>query len=310
MLALFGAPIAHEDHAQRAVRAALGIQSALESYRQELASRGIDFRIRIGLNSGLVVVSSVGVDLKHLELTNRLGDKVFRCRSLNTLGRAYIDLLNWDQAVEYNRIGQVESRETGDPEIIRNAELNLGDCYLALGDLDAAQELFQSVERESRASGTWGEEWMKWRYSQHTNVSLGELWLARGDTEKAMTYAEACVSSAERTGSKRNITKGRRLIAQALSTFGKNAEAERQVDLALSAARDVGNPAQLWKTFGTRAQILSAEGRTIEAAAAYREALSAIEALAGSMPDPAMVETLRSAPQVTELRDQLGNLES
>lgn len=248
--------------------------------------------------------------LEHLELTNRLGDKVFRCRALNTLGWAYIDMLNWDLAIEYNRMGQVESRETGDPEIIRNAELNLGDCYLALGDLDAAQELFEAVERDSRASGTWGEEWMKWRYSQHTNVSLGELWLARGDAEKAITYAEVCVSSAERTGSKRNITKGRRLLAQALSTFGKNEEAEREVELALSAARDVGNPAQLWKTLEARAQILSAEGRASEAAAAYREALATIDALAESMPDPVMVETLRSAPEVTELQDRLGDLES
>lgn len=64
MLALFGAPIAHEDHAQRAIRSALAIQSALTAYQAELAStRGIDFRVRIGLNSGPVVVGSVGVDL-------------------------------------------------------------------------------------------------------------------------------------------------------------------------------------------------------------------------------------------------------
>ena len=64
MLALFGAPIAHEDHAQRAVRAALGIQSALRGYQLELKeSRGIDFRVRIGLNTGPVFVSHVGFDL-------------------------------------------------------------------------------------------------------------------------------------------------------------------------------------------------------------------------------------------------------
>ena len=64
LLALFGAPIAHEDHAQRAVRAALGIQRALAGYQQELAAqRGIEFRVRIGLNSGPVVVGAVGVDL-------------------------------------------------------------------------------------------------------------------------------------------------------------------------------------------------------------------------------------------------------
>ena len=64
IMAIFGAPIAHEDHAQRAVRAALGIQQALGDYQRELRdSRGIVFRVRIGLNSGPVVVGSVGVDL-------------------------------------------------------------------------------------------------------------------------------------------------------------------------------------------------------------------------------------------------------
>src|SRR3990167_6759521 len=63
-MALFGAPIAHEDHARRAVHAALGIVRALETYQTELAPRGISFRARQGLNTGLVVVGSVGSDLR------------------------------------------------------------------------------------------------------------------------------------------------------------------------------------------------------------------------------------------------------
>ena len=58
IMALFGAPIAHEDHARRAVHAALGIARALEGYQRELAPRGITFRARQGLNTGLVVVGS------------------------------------------------------------------------------------------------------------------------------------------------------------------------------------------------------------------------------------------------------------
>ena len=46
IMALFGAPIAHEDHARRAVHAALGIARALDGYQQELAPRGIAFRAR------------------------------------------------------------------------------------------------------------------------------------------------------------------------------------------------------------------------------------------------------------------------
>ena len=64
IMALFGAPIAHEDHARRAVHAALGIARALESYQAELARRGIRFRARQGLNTGLVVVGSIGSDLR------------------------------------------------------------------------------------------------------------------------------------------------------------------------------------------------------------------------------------------------------
>ena len=64
IMALFGAPIAHEDHARRAVHAALGIGRALEIYQTELAPRGISFRARQGLNTGLVVVGSIGSDLR------------------------------------------------------------------------------------------------------------------------------------------------------------------------------------------------------------------------------------------------------
>ena len=64
ILALFGAPIAHEDHPQRAVSAALAVQHALGEYRRELhEQRGIAFQVRIGINSGPVVVGTIGTDL-------------------------------------------------------------------------------------------------------------------------------------------------------------------------------------------------------------------------------------------------------
>jgi class 3 adenylate cyclase/tetratricopeptide (TPR) repeat protein len=65
LMALFGAPVAHEDHAQRAAHAALAMQAALERYRGELGrTRAIDFRLRMGLNTGLVVVGAIGDNLR------------------------------------------------------------------------------------------------------------------------------------------------------------------------------------------------------------------------------------------------------
>jgi class 3 adenylate cyclase/tetratricopeptide (TPR) repeat protein len=65
IMALFGAPIAHEDHAQRACYAALHLRNALKAYADELRlSRGLDFAARIGINSGEVVVGKIGDDLR------------------------------------------------------------------------------------------------------------------------------------------------------------------------------------------------------------------------------------------------------
>ncbi|HXV84371.1 MAG TPA: adenylate/guanylate cyclase domain-containing protein [Candidatus Binatia bacterium] len=65
IMALFGAPLAHEDHAVRACYAALKMQDYVKSYAEEVQRReGIPIQIRVGLNSGEVVVRSVGSDLK------------------------------------------------------------------------------------------------------------------------------------------------------------------------------------------------------------------------------------------------------
>jgi class 3 adenylate cyclase/tetratricopeptide (TPR) repeat protein len=65
IMALFGAPIAHEDHAQRACYAALHLIEALRRYGDELRlDRGMSFSVRIGLHSGEVVVGKIGDDLR------------------------------------------------------------------------------------------------------------------------------------------------------------------------------------------------------------------------------------------------------
>jgi len=65
IMALFGAPIAHEDHAQRACYAALFLRDAVREYANEVRVRhGIPFGVRIGLNSGEVVVGRIGDDLR------------------------------------------------------------------------------------------------------------------------------------------------------------------------------------------------------------------------------------------------------
>ena len=65
ILAFFGAPVAHEDDAERAVRAGLEIQAAAKEYgRAVKATYGVDFRVRVGINTGLAVLAIVGDEIR------------------------------------------------------------------------------------------------------------------------------------------------------------------------------------------------------------------------------------------------------
>src|SRR5262249_58769190 len=69
IMALFGAPLAHEDHAVRACYAALRMQESIKRYAEGVRRvEGVPIRIRVGLNSGEVVVRAIGSDL-HMDYT-------------------------------------------------------------------------------------------------------------------------------------------------------------------------------------------------------------------------------------------------
>jgi class 3 adenylate cyclase len=92
IMALFGAPIAHEDHARRACYSALHLRDKLARYAADLRrERGLNFSVRMGVNSGEVVVGTIGDDLE-LDYT-AIGHTVGlteRIESLAEPGQAYL----------------------------------------------------------------------------------------------------------------------------------------------------------------------------------------------------------------------------
>src|SRR5919202_1416377 len=65
IIAFFGAPVAHEDDAERAVRAGLEIQAAAREYAESVKRNyGVDFNVRVGINTGLAVLAVVGDEIK------------------------------------------------------------------------------------------------------------------------------------------------------------------------------------------------------------------------------------------------------
>ncbi len=86
LMALFGAPLAHEDHAVRACYAALAMQKAVRQCTEELCCvHGIEMQLWVGLNSGEVVVRAIGNDL-HMEYS-AVGQTTFLAARMEQLAR-------------------------------------------------------------------------------------------------------------------------------------------------------------------------------------------------------------------------------
>jgi class 3 adenylate cyclase len=146
MLAFFGAPVAHEDDPERAVRAALEMIDSVAEYTAQLKqTHGIDFRIRAGINSGPVIVGNVGSDLRY-EYT-ALGDAVNVAARVQTAAEANTVLVT---AMTQRFItGTFEFEDRGDVEVKGKSEpLHL---YRVLG-LRAQQVSSRGLEQVGLSS--------------------------------------------------------------------------------------------------------------------------------------------------------------
>jgi class 3 adenylate cyclase/tetratricopeptide (TPR) repeat protein/ribosomal protein L40E len=110
IMALFGAPIAHEDHAQRACYAALHLRDEIRRYADALRlAQGIDFSVRLGINSGDVVVGRIGDDLR-MDYTAQ-GHTVGMAQRMEQLAAAHTVCLS--EATAKLVSGYVELRDLG-----------------------------------------------------------------------------------------------------------------------------------------------------------------------------------------------------
>ena len=179
-------------------------------------------------NSGLALVGKGNYDEalarfeEGLVLSEKVGDEKYRHRLLNSLGWLASECGDLERAIDLNRQG-AEGSKWNDHETIANAELNLGDIFLAQGDLTLAQEFLDGVYHLVHHPAT--SDWMKWRYSMHLFASLGDFWLARGESARAQEFVAECLDIATRTNSRKYIVKGWRLQ-------GEIARARRQWDEA------------------------------------------------------------------------------
>jgi class 3 adenylate cyclase len=120
IMALFGAPIAHEDHALRACYAALAMQAAMRAYTEEVRHRqGLELHMRVGLNSGEVVVRAIGNDL-HMDYsavgeTTHLAARMEQLATPGTIRLTVATLRLIEGLVRVKALGTIPVRGLAEP---------------------------------------------------------------------------------------------------------------------------------------------------------------------------------------------------
>jgi class 3 adenylate cyclase/tetratricopeptide (TPR) repeat protein len=236
-----------------------------------------------------------------LDLSAKVGNEVYHHRLLNGLGWLYIELGDLDRALGLNRQSAEGARKRGDHEVIANAELNLGDIFLAKGDVALAQEYLDGVYRLVNDPAT--SDWQKWRYSMHLFASLGELWLAKGDAAKAQEFADQCLELATRTNSRKYLVKGWRLTGEIALARRQWDEAEAALRQALTITQVIGNPTQLWKTHLTLGQLHAEAKRQELAQQSFQAAREVIDQVKGRLQNPGLRASLAHSPVIQHVYD-------
>jgi class 3 adenylate cyclase/tetratricopeptide (TPR) repeat protein len=120
LMAMFGAPIAHEDHALRACYAALAMQGALRRYADEVRrTHGVEVLLRVGLNSGGVLVRTIGNDLymnySGVGLTTNLAHRMEQLAPPGTIRLTAATLQLVEGAVRVHALGPIPVKGLAEP---------------------------------------------------------------------------------------------------------------------------------------------------------------------------------------------------
>jgi DNA-binding NtrC family response regulator/tetratricopeptide (TPR) repeat protein len=214
------------------------------------------------------------------DVCDRIGDRAWKSRLLNTLGWCFAEIGDVERARPYNERAAALAREIGDPEILANADINLAANHLALGHIDRALGYLEPIEA---ALARPGDPWMRWRYHLHALHSRGEIELARNLPERALARADDELRGARQHRAPKLAARALALRAAALLALDRRDDADAALREALAIAEQIGYRRAVVHGHRLLAESARRSGHAAAAAAHAAQARVVSEQLAGSL---------------------------
>lgn len=216
------------------------------------------------------------------EFCDRIGDRAWRSRLLNTIGWCLAEIGAHDRARDYNTRAAALAREVGDPEIVSNSEINLAGNELALGNVEGALRHLEPIRSTLAVPG---DPWMRWRYSLHAYDLSGRVALARGAPEEALVHADEQLAGARRHHAPKLEARALALRGAALLALDRRDDAGAALRDAVTVADAIGYARAAREACRLAAEVARRDGRSADVArwTERHDALAA--AAARSLPD-------------------------
>jgi tetratricopeptide (TPR) repeat protein len=223
------------------------------------------------------------------EVCDRLGDRAWKARMLNTLGWCFAEIGSYARAREHNERASALARAIGDAEAVANSEINLAGNHLALGDVARARA---HVEPILETLGRPGDPWMRWRFSLHATDVLGRIVLAESAPERAVALADEEEAAVSRHQVPKVGVRAALLRGAALLDLERAGEAESSLTGALASADRIGYPRGAWQALGLLAELKRRAGQVTEAETYATRRRAVVERLALSLREPELRQQL------------------
>ena len=181
------------------------------------------------------------------------------------------------------------------------AEVNLGEDYLALGNYDRARQYLETVRKHSRDPEY---HWARFRWKTRCLLALGEVALAQGEVAAAQTYLEEAKADGWLDGfpMKKYQVRAARLQGNIHAALGKPREAEQALRSSLERAEALGFPTPLWQTRRSLGDLYHGQAKSADARAQYGQAREIVQGIADGLTDE---ELKRGFLESTTIRDLL-----
>jgi predicted ATPase/predicted Ser/Thr protein kinase len=236
-----------------------------------------------------------------LEIARRYGDQFWSPRIPNCIGWLYRELLDFEQAVSYDRQGLEVGRTANVLEAQANSLINLGIDHRHTGESEQTASVFREVENIFRR-----DAWFRWRYNIRLQAGACEHHLAGGDLVKAEEHAERLLETAAHYGARKYIAVAHKLLSEIAVARNDFQTAEAELDAALGEIETHPVPIVAWKVYAAVGRLRARTGDEGEARRAFARAADIVQEIAGNVREERLRSVFLNAAPVREVLENAG----